>query len=137
MIDDIVLNKKESVERCVRQIRLYYAKPSDLPFEEDFLKQDAIAINLQRAAEQCIDLANHLVRLKKLGIPKDSKESFSFLAKAKIIPQALAKQLEGMVGFRNTLVHEYQEVEIKIMEDVIENHLDDLIDFTVFIMEAD
>jgi hypothetical protein len=50
MIDDIVLNKKESVERCVRQIRLYYAKPSDLPFEEDFLKQDAIAINLQRAA---------------------------------------------------------------------------------------
>lgn len=136
MIDDIVLNKKESIERCVRQIRLYYAKPSELPFEEDFLKQDAIAINLQRAAEQCIDLANHVVRMKKLGIPKESKESFSFLARAKFIPEALAKQLEGMVGFRNTLVHEYQELEIKIMKDVIENHLDDLIEFTVFLMEA-
>jgi len=137
MIDDIVLNKKESIERCIRQIRLYYAKPSDLPFEEDFLKQDAIAINLQRAAEQCIDLANHLVRLKKLGIPKESKESFSLLAKAKIVPQPLAKQLEAMVGFRNTLVHEYQDMEIKIMKDVIENHLDDLVEFTVFIMEAE
>ncbi|MDP2815934.1 MAG: DUF86 domain-containing protein, partial [Rectinemataceae bacterium] len=70
-------------------------------------------------------------------IPKESKESFSFLAKAKIIPQPLAKQLEGMVGFRNILAHEYQELGIKIMKDVIENHLDDLIDFTIFIMEAD
>lgn len=136
MIDDIVLNKKESIERCVRQIRLYYAKPSELPFEEDFLKQDAIAINLQRAAERCIDLANHVVRVRKLGIPKESKESFSFLAKAKVIPKSLADQLAGMVGFGNTLVHEYQDLEITIMKDVIENHLDDLITFTVFVLDA-
>jgi hypothetical protein len=40
-MNDIVLNKKESVERCVKQIRVYYAKPSGLAFEEDHLKQDA------------------------------------------------------------------------------------------------
>lgn len=137
MIDDIILNKKESIERCIRQVRLYYAKPSDLPFEEDILKQDAIAINLQRAAEQCIDLANHVVRIKKLGLPKESKEGFFLLAKSRIIPTELAKQLEGMVGFRNTLVHEYQQLQIKIMKDVIENHLDDLIKFTSLLMEAD
>jgi len=132
MIDDIILNKKESIERCIRQIRLYYAKPSDLPFEDDFLKQDAIAANLQRAAEQCIDLANHVVRVKKLGIPKESKESFILLEKAKIIPPALARKLEAMVGFRNTLVHQYQELDIGIMKDVIENHLDDLFHFIIF-----
>jgi len=137
MMDDIILNKKESIERCVRQIRLYYNKPSDLPFEQDFLKQDAIAINLQRAAEQCIDLANHVVRIKKLGLPKESKEGFALLAKAQRIPASLAAQLEGMVGFRNTLVHEYQNLEIQILKDVIEKHLDDLIAFTVLVLEME
>lgn len=136
MIDDIVLNKKESIERCVKQIRAYYEKPSELSFDEDFFKQDAIAINLQRASELCIDLANHVVKCKKLGIPKGSKESFALLAQAGIIPQKLLKQLEGMVGFRNTLVHVYQELEIRIMKDVIEHHLDDLILFTAHIMDV-
>ena len=36
MIDDVILNKKESIERCVKQIRAYYEKPSELPFEEMF-----------------------------------------------------------------------------------------------------
>lgn len=135
MIMDVILSKKESIERCVQQIRQYYALPSELPFEKDHLKQDAIAANLQRAAEQAIDLANHVIRKGKLGLPKESKESFEILAGAKIIPRELADKLKGMVGFRNIMVHLYQEIDIKIMVDVIEHHLDDLVVFTTHIME--
>ena len=134
-MDDIVLNKKESIERCIKQIQTYYALPNELPFEEDFIKQDAIALNLQRACEQSIDLANHTVKTRKLGLPKASKESFRLLARNNIIPQELASKLENMVGFRNTLIHEYQELDLKLMMNVIENHLDDLIDFTNFIVD--
>ena len=102
-MNDIVLNKKESIERCISQVRAYYATPSNLDFEEDYMKQDSIAINLQRACEQCIDLAKHL---------------------------------ERMVGFRNILVHEYQRVDIGLMIEVIENHLDDLVLFTNHIVAA-
>ncbi len=52
MIDDVLLNKKESIERCIQQIRKFDAIPTNLPFEGDFLKQDAIATNLQRAMKQ-------------------------------------------------------------------------------------
>ena len=135
MTMDVVLNKKESIERCIKQIRLYYAMPSELSFEKDHMKQDAIAANLQRAAEQVIDLANHVIRKGKLGLPKESKESFELLAKARIISSDLADKLQGMVGFRNIMVHEYQDMDLKIMIDVIEHHLDDLIDFTNRIME--
>jgi len=135
MMMDVILNKKESIERCVQQIRLYYAMPSELPFEKDHLKQDAIAANLQRAAEQAIDLANHVIRKGKLGLPKDSKESFEILASARVIPQELADKLKGMVGFRNIMVHQYQEMDIKIMVDVIEHHLDDLVVLTTHVME--
>ncbi len=136
MTMDVILNKKESIERCVRQIRLYYTLPSALPFEKDHLKQDAIAANLQRAAEQAIDLANHIIKKGKLGLPKESKESFEILARARVIPQELADKLKGMVGFRNIImVHQYQELDIKIMMDVVEHRLDDLVVFTTLVME--
>ena len=134
-MDDIVLNKKESIERCIKQIRVYYALPGDIPFERDYLRQDAIAVNMQRACEQCIDLANHTIKTRKLGLPKESRESFRLLAQSDIIPHDLATNLENMVGFRNILVHQYQDLDIQLMVDVIENHLDDLIDYTNFIVE--
>lgn len=135
-MNDIVLNKKETIERCVRQIRLYYSMPGEVPFEENYLKQDAIAINLQRACEQVIDLANYTIKKKKLGLPKASRESFRLLADNKIIPHQLSEGLERMVGFRNVLVHEYQDLDIKLMLDVVDNHLDEFIDFTNHIMKC-
>ena len=130
MTDDVVLNKKESVERCVRQIRNYWSLPSEVPFERDHLRQDAIALNLQRAAEQCIDLANHVVRVRRLGIPKDSREGFLLLAREGLIPSDLASLMAGMVGFRNVLVHQYQDLDTKILAGVVEHRLEDLLEFT-------
>ena len=134
-MNDIVLNKKESIERCIKQIRTYYGLPSEAPFAEDYLRQDAVALNLQRACEQCIDLANYVIKVRKLGLPKESKESFRLLAANRIIPDDLAKRLEGMIGFRNVLVHEYQRMDIQLMVDVIENRLDDLLLFTDYILK--
>lgn len=134
-MNDVVLNKKESIERCIGQIRNYYQLPSELPFEEDYLKQDAIALNLLRACEQAIDLANHTVRVEKLGLPKESRDSFKLLADHKIIPAELARRLQGMVGFRNVLVHEYQRLDIKLMIEVIEHRTEDLLAFVDCIVE--
>ena len=135
-MSDVALNKKESIERCVRQIRTYYRMPSEHPFHEDFLRQDAIAINLQRACEQSIDLANHVIRTRKLGLPKESRDSFRILAESEIIPKDLADRLCGMIGFRNILVHEYQQLDIQLMVDIIENRLDDLLDFTNHVLRC-
>jgi len=137
MIDDIILSKAESIERCVRQIRIYYALPSDTPFQTDYLRQDAIAANLLRACEQAIDLANHVIKIKQLGLPKASRESFRILADYAILTPDLALRMERMVGFRNILVHQYQKLDISIMIDVIEHRLDDLLAFTAAILQSD
>lgn len=129
-MDDVILSKKESLERCIRQVGIYNAIPSDLPLERDFLRQDAIALNLQRAAELCLDMANHVVRRRKLGLPKDSRETFTLLETAGIIPAVLGAKLRGMVGFRNILVHEYQDMRMEIFRNVVEHGLDDLVEFS-------
>jgi uncharacterized protein YutE (UPF0331/DUF86 family) len=136
MSRDIILSKKASLERCIAQARAYYDRPSQEVFEKDIIRQDAIAINLQRAMELAIDMANHLIKEKKLGLPKESRESFLLLERAGIIPADLSKKLQGMIGFRNILVHEYQKLDLSVMIDVIENRLSELVDFSALILQA-
>ncbi|HDN26085.1 MAG TPA: DUF86 domain-containing protein [Thioploca sp.] len=135
-MNEVALNKKISIERCIQQIRNFYAQKSDLPFDTDYLKQDAIAMNLQRACQLAIDLANHTIKVKKLGLPQDSKNSFELLAVAKVIDPQLSGNLQAMVGFRNVLVYEYQELDLGVMIDVIENHLDKLRVFANCLLEV-
>ncbi|MCO6427892.1 DUF86 domain-containing protein [Nitrosomonas communis] len=126
-MNDIILSKKVSIERCLKQIEKYYRMETGLPFVKDQLRLDAVAMNLQRAAELTIDIANHLVRIRKLGLPRDSRESFTLLAQAGVIDEEMMRKLQGMVGFRNILVHEYQDMQILI--DVIEHRTRDLLEF--------
>lgn len=140
MIDDVVLNKKVSLERCIHQVREYYALPREESFVSDYLIQDAIAQNLQRACQLCIDLANRIIRLRKLGLPQDSADSFSILHEAGILNAEQTRKLRGMVGFRNVLVHRYRDFDLDLMIDVIENRLDDLLEYaqiTVNLLSSD
>ena len=52
-------------------------------------KQDSIVLNLQRACEASIDLAMHIIAEKKLGLPQNSRDAFSFLEGEGILPLSL------------------------------------------------
>ena len=134
MIDDVILNKAESIERCIAQVRKYYAMPSEASFDQDFLRQDAIALNLQRACEQAIDLANHVIKVYTFGLPKETRECFDMLARNGVISTELGGKLKAMVGFKNTLVHQYQSLDIGIFVSVIKHHLSDFTDFTAAVI---
>lgn len=129
MTNEVILNKKISIERCIVQIEKYYAQRGAIPFEENYLLQDAIAMNLQRIGELAIDIANYLVKKKKLGLPQDSAEAFVLLYRAGLISEDLMRRMKGMVGFRNIVVHEYQKLDLGIMEDVIKYHLEEPLQF--------
>lgn len=135
-MNEVVLNKKVSIERCLEQISKYYALDRGLPFEQDFLKQDAIAMNLQRACELSIDIANHLIKIRKLGLPQDSRDSFELLQRAGLIDERMMHNLQAMVGFRNILVHEYRKLDLNIMMKIIESHMRDLLDFANVALEV-
>ncbi len=127
MIDDIVYNKVAIIERCLHRINQEYENnPENL---KNFTKQDSIILNIQRACEASIDLAMHIVAVRALGIPQNSRDAFDLLAADQIIDEELAKRLKGMVGFRNVAVHNYQNLDLGIVQGVIENNLQDLVNF--------
>ncbi|WP_273836296.1 type VII toxin-antitoxin system HepT family RNase toxin [Guptibacillus sedimenti] len=132
MKNDVILNKISIIERYVHRIREEYDdNPAHL---NNFTKQDSIILNLQRACEASIDLAMHIVAEKKLGLPQNSRDAFTFLEKEEIISSPLSHKMKAMVGFRNIAVHDYQEVNLAILQKILEGHLVDFVDYTKTIL---
>ena len=75
-MNDLITNKVTSIRRCIQRVRTAYIRISSLPFAEDYDKQDIVTLNLLRACEQAIDLANHIIKIQSLGMPQSSRESF-------------------------------------------------------------
>ncbi len=134
-MNDVVINKIQSIQRCVQRARAEYGADPQR-FESDFTRQDAALLNVLRACEQAIDLANHVIKSQKLGIPSSSAESFDLLQAKSIIDSALSEKLKKMIVFRNTLVHQYQRMDFEIVKSVILSGLDDLVEFGDRILES-
>jgi uncharacterized protein YutE (UPF0331/DUF86 family) len=132
MKNDIIINKISIIERCIRRIHEEYANdPKNL---ENYTKQDSIILNLQRACESSIDLAMHIVAEKKLGLPQKSRDAFLLLEQDGIISLELSEKMKAMVGFRNIAVHDYQEINLVILQKIVESHLVDFMVYTKTIL---
>jgi len=127
-MNDVVNDKIQSIQLCIARAREEYnADPEH--FDTNYTRQDAAILNVIRACEQAIDLANHVIRSDKMGIPTSSAESFEMLQKRAVIESELADKLKKMVYFRNLVIHRYQKMELEIVKTVIVSGLDDLIVF--------
>lgn len=128
MADDVLLRKATSIERCLQRIHAEYTgKESQL--DTNFLLQDSVILNLQRACELAIDAAMHMVRIKKLGLPDEARQAFQLLVAANALPLELGRRLERMVGFRNTAIHQYQTLNMAVVRSILNHHLDDFRQF--------
>lgn len=124
-MDDVVLNKAATIERCLGRVRDVYANdPANL--RDDVTKQDSIILNIQRACEAAIDLAMHLVRIGTLGLPQDSRDAFAMLGRSGELDGRRAELLQRMVGFRNIAVHEYQALDLDVVQAIVEDELDEI-----------
>lgn len=133
-MSDVGAQKITSLQRCVARAREAYAGATDIA--TDYNLQDAAVLNVIRACELAIDLANMLIRNRQLGIPADSRESFALLARENLIPQNLYERLRAMVGFRNLAVHQYRKLDLAILRRIIESDLDDVLRFAECIRRA-
>ena len=127
-MNDVLVNKIQSIQRCIRRAREEFQADPD-GFETNYSRQDAAILNIIRACESTIDLANHVIRTKKLGIPLTSSDSFHLLQMEGVITPDLTEKMKRMVGFRNLTVHQYSKIDLEIVVSVITRELDHLIEF--------
>lgn len=133
-MDEVLLGKAAIIERCLKRIGEEYVG-HEAELATNFTRQDSILLNLQRACEASIDAAMHLVRLHRLGIPTESREGFSLLVRAGLLEAGLGGHLEAMVGFRNIAVHNYRELDIDIVRNILAHRRNDLRAFAGWLLE--
>ncbi len=132
---DVILNKIQTIERCLKRIREEYVGYEE-EFEKNHTKQDSVILNLERASQASIDMATHIVKLEGLGLPNTSRELFDLLLKNHIISEDSCRQMQGMVGFRNIAVHDYQSLNLEIVVTIVEKHLEDFEGFMREVFEG-
>ncbi len=127
MTDTDLLEKKLAfIETCVRELR-ELANPERVGV--DVRETRFVEHTLQLAIQAALDAASHVVSARRLSEPETNRELFECLGRAGLIGAELVRPLYGMAGFRNILVHGYQEVDPRIVRDILHNHLDDLLRF--------
>ena len=133
MPDDVLLNKSATIERCVKRAREEYERAPE-SFDQDFTRQDAAILNIQRACEAALDMGHYLIRREKLGVPQSARDVFSILGQSGWIDTSLAENLKRMVGYRNIAVHDYQTLQLPITVNIIKQHLDEFLVFSKVVL---
>jgi len=78
----------------------------------------------------------HVIAERSLGIPQTSRDTFEILQNNKIINHEMSERLKAMIGFRNIAIHNYQKINLKIIQAIIEKDLEDLLHFTDVILKV-
>ena len=86
-MDEILLNKSTTIDRCIKRI----CEDFQDDFSTNFTKQDAVILNIERACQAAIDMAIHVIRVKKLGVPQSHRDAFDKIEKERLISAKLSE----------------------------------------------
>ncbi|MCD6289322.1 MAG: DUF86 domain-containing protein [Anaerolineae bacterium] len=95
----------------------------------DPLLQAAIERHLQVISQIVLDVGTHIIAEQGWEGPEIYQDVIEILSHHGVISQSLAGRLRGMAGFRNVLVHEYLEIDPRIVYEVATQRLDDYLQF--------
>ena len=84
--------------------------------------------------QQAVDIATHLLADSSVPAPESMREAFASLRRLGVLSDETTSRMVKAVGFRNTAVHTYQEIDWAIVRSIVTERLGD---FGAFIKEVD
>ncbi len=88
-------------------------------YRSDRFRQKGTERLLQELIEAAVDANLHLLRSAGAPTPPDYFQSFLEMGRQGVIPQPLAERLAPSAGLRNRLVHEYDEIDDRIVLEAV------------------
>lgn len=124
--EELVRKKLHQIESFVSQLEAL-GRPSEI--DDDIVQERFVQHTLQIAIQASLDVAAHIVADERLGEPNNNAELFRILARHGWISRDLAATMKEVVGFRNVVVHGYADVDLRIVRDVAEHRVADLLTY--------
>jgi len=134
MDNERILSKINELDQCLKELE--EIRPDSLDeYKRSLLKRRACERVIQVAIETVIDICNLIISGLKLGLPSDDESTFKKLKDEKIISEKIEKILINMKGFRNRLVHKYEDIDDETVFELISERLSDFEIFRKEILE--
>ena len=105
---------------------------------EDFIKYGALKNMLMEIIGRALDINEHLISEladSKIEAPKNYKETFLFLKNLKILPEDFADEISKSAGFRNAIVHEYNNLDQNIVYRTVGEAIDQYAKYCDYILK--
>ena len=120
----VIDDKLERLRRCIQRIE--HKRPALLAdLVADYDLQDILSVNLERAIQLCVDIAAHIIAAREISAPTTMAAAFESLQVLQVLSPELATSMKKAVGFRNIVVHNYQEIDWEIVFNICHYKLDD------------
>ena len=130
---------KQTVERRLFKLEQSLRKLKELSqvsWDEYIMNegiQDRVERNLHIAAQICIDIGSHVIADRGYRPPYGYGDIFMILMEEGLLPVTMANTMKQIAGFRNILVHDYLEVDPKIVYQSLKN-IDDFKKFANYVL---
>ena len=129
---EVIENKISYIQKHLIVVRAYRVATAD-DLKKDPMLHGAVERELYVLAQAVIDLAEAVIAFKHLRKPATMREAFDILQEADILPKEFVSRFIGIVGFRNALAHDYEELRLEVVVDIAQNKLSEIEEFIAYI----
>ncbi len=125
-----VINRKLALlDSQVGKLETHLKNVSCSEFSESWVLRSMAERALQVAIEIVIDIAERIIAIEGAGPVATARDAIRKLTELKIL--ANEQPYVKMVRFRNLIVHEYEEIDPKMLFELATSRLTDFTDFRV------
>ena len=123
---DLIAKKLTGIETFVQELR-DLGRPADI--SEDVRERRFVERTLQIAIQAMLDVAAELLPDERPGEPEGNRGLVDYLERNGWLQADLAGQLRGWTSLRNTLIYDYESVDLDLVERIATHHLDNFLAF--------
>jgi uncharacterized protein YutE (UPF0331/DUF86 family) len=129
---EVIKEKLNQLLISLNKIKRYQSLSLE-EFIKDDVAQDVVEYNLFISINMIIDIAMHIVTYENMGYPNTFSQAFEILYKNNYITKEQLETYKNIIGFRNILSHEYIKINKQLVYDAMQNKVEDLKKFILFI----
>ena len=125
---EIIENKISYIQKHLATAKKYQSYTlKDL--EQNDLIRGAVERELYIIAQAVIELAEAVIAYRNFRKPTTMRESLDILGETGLLPKEFIEKFVGIVGFRNALAHDYEDLKMTVVYDVLQKKLVEVEEF--------
>jgi uncharacterized protein YutE (UPF0331/DUF86 family) len=131
VVDIAIIQKK--ISAIAEQLNFLQARKSTIVkknLNDDIGLLNSVAYAIHAIIQASIDIATHIASDENWELPSHSAQSFKILERHEVISNEISEDLQQAVKLRNVIVHQYDDLHLDVIENVVKTKLDYFLKFT-------